>query len=253
MYLQDVFCDACSASRTVLPLDGPEFSVPVRVCDWCMKDVKKGNYFSLRRYLTPLQLFDPNNAGRRRKVDDGTGSGEATKEITADTVAASLSSLSSDIDAMVGDPTQFQEKMTIDASVLVPAVGKHLKDRKTAEYAIRVLASLLMLGNIAGEDSFAMAVYEGDFGMRHSDSTNSLASDEMGGLKAISRNKPSEIVNDVLAVLEWNGSDARTLSAMEQAVKVVYYLTEPSFVEGAISKWDAHQRRGSEEFILHQR
>jgi len=246
----DVFCDACSSTRTVLPLDGPEFETPVRVCDWCMKDVTKGNYFSLRRYLTPLQLFDPTNDSKRKSIlqDDGAGSGDTTKEITANTVAASLSSLSADIDAMVLEPMTFQEKITIPASVLVPAVGKHLKDRTTAEYAIRVLASLLMLGNVVGDDSFALAVYEGDTtaadgSIENSESTTSvpslLTSSDGTASKSVGRKKPSgAIVNDVLAILEWNGTDDRSLSALEQAAKVIYYITEPNFIASAISKRD---------------
>jgi hypothetical protein len=41
-----------------------------------------------------------------------------------------------------------------------------------------------------------------------------------------------------LGILEWNGNDDRTLSALEQAIKVIYYITEPNFVAGAISKRD---------------
>lgn len=44
----DVFCDACSSNRVALPLDGPEFQNPVRVCDLCNKDIERGNYFSMR-------------------------------------------------------------------------------------------------------------------------------------------------------------------------------------------------------------
>ena len=44
----DVFCDDCSSHRVALPLDGPEFEKPVRVCDLCNKDVDRGNYFSMR-------------------------------------------------------------------------------------------------------------------------------------------------------------------------------------------------------------
>eukprot|EP00585_Thalassiosira_rotula_P012446 CAMPEP_0196131176 /NCGR_PEP_ID=MMETSP0910-20130528/1285_1 /TAXON_ID=49265 /ORGANISM="Thalassiosira rotula, Strain GSO102" /LENGTH=2403 /DNA_ID=CAMNT_0041390619 /DNA_START=126 /DNA_END=7334 /DNA_ORIENTATION=+ len=273
----DVFCDACSSSRTILPLDGPEFDTPVRCCDWCMKDVKKGNYFSLRRYLTPLQLFDPDSTTTAKtttsnkkaaKDDDGAGSGEATKEITSKTVAASLSSLSADIDAMMNEPTSFREKMTIPASTLIPAVGKHLKRRETAEYAIRVVASLLMLGNVVGDDSFAMAVYEGEhYGggngsklLQNSESTNSfisLSEDEITSSSNNNNNnnnfalvekkatQPCEVVNDVLGILEWNGNDGRTLSALEQAIKVIYYITEPNFLNGAISKRDVHHRVGT--------
>ena len=37
----DVFCDACSQGRAVLPLEGEEFNKSVRVCDLCLGDVKK--------------------------------------------------------------------------------------------------------------------------------------------------------------------------------------------------------------------
>jgi len=250
------------------------------------QDVKKGNYFSLRRYLTPLQLFDPDsittktsatstststasNKKTATKDDDGAGSGEATKEITSKTVAASLSSLSADIDAMMNEPTSFTEKITIPASVLVSAVGKHLKRRETAEYAIRVLGSLLMLGNVVGDDSFAMAVYEGEHQhsggsgsgsskLQNSESTNSFVSLSEDEITSSSNNnnnnnfallekkaKPCEVVNDVLGILEWNGNDGRTLSALEQAIKVIYYITEPNFLNGAISKRDVHHRGGA--------
>ncbi|KAL7466235.1 hypothetical protein ACHAXS_006525 [Conticribra weissflogii] len=246
----DVFCDACSSSRTVLPLDGPEYAVPVRVCDCCMKDVNKGNYFSLRRYLTPLQLYDPDsppsNSSKKKAVDDGAGSGDKTKEITIHTVAASLSSLSVDVESMVLDPTSFQEKITIPASVLVPAIGRHLKQRLTAEYAIRVLASLLMLGNVVGEESFALAIYEAGGSLNESESTDSVSSAEgVGGNGSSSLEaKAGEMVKDILAVLEWNGSDSRTLSALEQAAKVIFYITEPNFIASAISSLDLRRNVG---------
>jgi len=249
----DVFCDACSSSRTVLPLDGPEYAVPVRVCDCCMKDVNKGNYFSLRRYLTPLQLYDPDappsSSGKKKAVDDGAGSGEKTKEITIHTVAASLSSLSVDVESMVLDPTSFQEKITIPASILVPAIGRHLKQRLTAEYAIRVLASLLMLGNVVGDESFALAIYEERGGLNDSESMNSATSaDEEGRNRTstLERMKAGEMVNDILAILEWSGSDSRTLSALEQATKVVFYITEPNFIASAISNLDSHRNGGED-------
>jgi hypothetical protein len=37
----DVFCDGCSSGRAVLPLEGEEFNKSVRVCDWCLGDVKR--------------------------------------------------------------------------------------------------------------------------------------------------------------------------------------------------------------------
>ncbi|KAL7453843.1 hypothetical protein ACHAWC_006550, partial [Mediolabrus comicus] len=35
----DIFCDACSNNRSILPLEGDEYDVPVRICDVCMRDV----------------------------------------------------------------------------------------------------------------------------------------------------------------------------------------------------------------------
>jgi len=283
----DIFCDACSSTRAVLPLDGKEYDVPVRVCDTCMKDVKRGNYFSLRRYLTPLQLFDPTKKNKPPTTttaatsaaspkDDSGGSGEVTREITAMTVAASLSSLSADIDAMIQDPSTYGEKMTISAHVLIPAVGKHLHDKNTAEYAVRVISGLLTLGSVAGDDSYALAVYgvgggEDERSKKRSSkskqrssiaaSTRSTASstasndgsddeDEdktpsSGGVGAVTKWKPSVIVNDILAILEWNGTDSRSLSALEEATKVVYYITDPNFVESAISKLSRQEDKKS--------
>ena len=179
-----------------------------------------------------------------------------------------LSSLSADIDAMIVEPTKFQEKITIPASVLVPAIGKHLKERTTAEYAIRVLASLCMLGNVVGDDMFGLAMYEGDTTtatysggsseggvMKKSDSVISFSSsseddgptnNSSSSRPVVSRKKKKEceIVNDVLSILEWNGSDSRSLSALEQAAKVVYYITEPNFVAGVISRYDTEKEGG---------
>jgi len=244
----DVFCSNCSNNKTILPLDGEEFNTPVRVCNWCFVDVKNGNYFSMRRYLTPLQLYNPNetgNSGGKRlgslvKENEGGSSGETCTEITINTVAASLSSLSSDIDSLLVDPMNCQDKITIPSNVLICAVGKHLKERMTAEYAIRVLASLLMLGNVVGDDSFALAVYEvgDDAEMKKSESTNTLESNDDSEEK---RELPvCEIVNDVLSILEWNGCDSRSLSALEQATKVIYYISEPNFIESAISKRESN-------------
>ena len=204
----DVFCDTCSQTRTVLPLDGAEFDKPVRICDWCAKDVKNGNYFSLRRYLTPLTLYDPHE--RRKRVEDGGGSGEKSEDITVDTVAASLSSLSVDVDAMALDPTTFKDKMTLGSLELVGAVGRHLDERLTAEYAIRVLGGLLVLGNMSGDDSFASAVYDA--------------------------NEKNNIVDHVLKILEWHGTDDRSVDAIEQAVRVIFYITDPNFIAGFVSR-----------------
>lgn len=53
------------------------------------------------------------------------------------------------------------------------------------------------------------------------------------------------MVDDVLAILEWNGTDGRSLSALEQATKVVYYITDPSFVDGALARLARRGRTSS--------
>jgi hypothetical protein len=147
---------------------------------------------------------------------------------------------------MLLDPTTFAERMTLSAQLLVPAVGRHMGDRAngTSEYAVRVLAGLLALGSVCGDDSFAMAVCgwggggdggENDEGEDDDNEgvSSAIATSSDGGKK---RGGGRELVNDVLSILEWNGTDDRSLSAMEQATKVVYYITDPSFVDGAMAK-----------------
>jgi hypothetical protein len=41
-----------------LPLSGTEYDKPVRVCNECHADVDKVDFFSMRRHLTPLLLFN---------------------------------------------------------------------------------------------------------------------------------------------------------------------------------------------------
>jgi hypothetical protein len=267
----DIFCDACSSHRTVLPLEGEEFDKPVRVCDVCMRDVRRGNYFSLRRYLTSLQLYnddDDGGGGKKKnssinkdekKREDGSisSSNNGEQQITLDMVAASLSSLSTDIDAMLLEPlTSFTDKMTIPANILVPAVSRHLKRRKTGEYAIRVLATLLQLGNVVGDDSFGLAVlghsvvvndHNGVDDNNDDEEEKLIKSDSTNSIRSLSDRKKSAVnndntstkncnyVKDILKILEWNGNDIRTLSAQEQAVKVIYYITDPNFIAGALS------------------
>ncbi|KAL3777474.1 hypothetical protein ACHAW5_007448 [Stephanodiscus triporus] len=236
----DVFCDPCSSTRTELPLVGKEYESPVRVCDLCARDVNRGNYFATRRYLTPLQLFDVdgNSRGGGGRGDAAAaspadaargGSGEVAGEITSRTVAASLYSLYDDVETMVDNGVV---TMMVPPRDLVRAVGRHLKDRaNTAEYAVSALAGLLVLGSVSGDDSYAMAVCGwGEEGGGGASASSSSTVGRGGGRKR------GEIVNDVLAILEWNGTDGRSLSALEQATKVVYYITDPNFVEGAISK-----------------
>mmetsp|Transcript_13508 Transcript_13508/g.31750 ORF Transcript_13508/g.31750 Transcript_13508/m.31750 type:complete len:2174 (+) Transcript_13508:146-6667(+) len=185
----DVFCDACSNHRVELPLPGAEFEKPVRVCDDCNKDVEQGNFFSMRRYLTPLELFNPD-------APDEDENGAATSE----NVNAALAALTTDLNQMVNNTDGFEEKLTIQPKVLVPCIVKHLNTRKnTSDRAIRTLASLLTMGSMVGKKEFAHAVYL------------------YGGQITLNR---------ILKILERSGSDRKTLYVQEQAAQAMFYLTD---------------------------
>ena len=226
----DVFCDACSGNRVLLPLSGPEFEKPVRVCNDCHVDVERGNYFSMRRYLTPLQLYDGENGEQLRQAfgrtssrvsfdDDGSdaGAGAAGNEsIRASNVAAALTSLSQDLDSVLLDSTSFSEKVTIPADILVPAISRHLALEETSDRAIRALSNLLALGNVVGDNSFVSAVY--------------LQEDA------------STVFDNILNLLEWSGTNVKTLAVQEQAARAIYYLTDARVVSDILSMEEASGR-----------
>lgn len=201
----DVFCDACSNHRVTLPLEGPEFEKAVRVCDFCFEDVDKGNFFSMRRYLTPLTLYEPGKMGPTESEEDA----EDTSVATAKNVAAALSALTSDLDGMLQSSSGFEEKMTIPVNVLIPAIVKHLSLRSTSDRAVRAIASLLALGSIVNNMDFCHAIYL------------------YGGQQAI---------DDILTLLERSGSDRKTLFIQEQAAQAIFYLTDSSMLTSLIPK-----------------
>lgn len=140
----DVFCDTCSNHRVTLPLDGPEFQKPVRVCDYCQTDVDKGNFFSLRRYLTPLHLSDAS----------GTQDGVASSS----NVNAALSALTADVTQTLQNP-EAQDFNSIPTGVLVPEILKHLRG-DTAMRAICAMAALLAWEAMkGGQRDMAVAMY----------------------------------------------------------------------------------------------
>ena len=197
----DVFCDACSSHRVSLPLEGVEFEKPVRICDFCNKDVEQGNFFSMRRYLTPLTLFDPENE------DEDEENGVATPR----NVNAALAALTQDLDQVVQNAEGFEEKVTIPPNILIPNIIKHLSSRHdTWERAIRALASLLSLGSIVGKSDYAHAVYF--YGRRRT-------------------------LDQILGILERSGSDRRTLFVQEKAAQVVFYLSEAQVMSSVSRKY----------------
>jgi hypothetical protein len=196
----DIFCDACSSHRVSLPLPGPEFEKPVRICDFCNVDVEQGNFFSMRRYLTPLTLFDPENA------DDDEENGVATPS----NVNAALAALTLDLDQMVHNAEGFEEKVTIPPKVLVPNIIKHLSSRSnTSDRAVRALASLLSMGSMVGKNDFAHAVY--------------LHGNQMA-------------LDQILSILERSGSDRKTLFIQEKAAQAMFYLTDSQVMSTLMSK-----------------
>ncbi|VEU37777.1 unnamed protein product [Pseudo-nitzschia multistriata] len=191
----DVFCDACSSHRVDLPLPGPEFDKPVRICDFCNEDVRQGNFFSLRRYLTPLALFDPNLPG-----DGDFDNADVHGVASSSNVNAALCALTSDLDEVMRNTNGFEKRVTIPPSVLVPSITKHLTSKRdTADRAVRALSSLLTIGSMVGKNDFAHAVYL------------------YGG---------NTVFDSILTILERSGSDERTLFVQEQAARAVFYLTD---------------------------
>ena len=205
----DVFCDTCSNHRVTLPLEGVEFEKAVRVCDFCFEDVDKGNFFSMRRYLTPLTLYEPGKMGA--EISDET---DDLGVATAKNVSAALSALTSDLDGMLQSSTGFEEKMTIPVNVLIPAIVKHLSSRSTSDRAVRSIASLLALGAVVNNNDFSHAVYL--YGRR-------------------------QAIDDILTLLERSGSDRKTLFVQEQAARAIFYLTEPSMLSSLIPKQSQHR------------
>jgi hypothetical protein len=230
----DVYCDACSNNRVELPLEGEEYRRAVRVCDLCLEDVERGNYFSLRRYLTPLVLYDPSAAGANLSASmhgGGGGSiydgfetsedGEKTHAITASQVSAALAALAADFDSYLMDSTTISSKLTISPDVLVPAICRHLchsNDGSSAaegivDQAARALSSLLSLGNVSGDGMWARTVFSQD-----------------GNADVSITGK--EVLDSILKLLEWSGTAARTLAVQEQAMRSIFYLTDTSTIKG---------------------
>ena len=195
----DVFCDNCSLNRCTLPLEGPEFEKPVRVCDFCYQDVEAGNFFSLRRYFTPLHLY---NGGDGHDLDV---SGVAT----ASNVNAALSAFTQDMEQTLqtGNTSNMDAK-SIPPQVLVPEILKHLAQPETADRTVQCMAALLATKALAESTAeYALPMY-----------------------------KSKSALNHLLSVLERSGSDRKTLYVQEQAARTVFYLTERKTVLGVVEK-----------------
>ena len=205
----DVFCHECSPNKASLPLEGTEFDKPVRICNSCYPEVEQGNFFSLRRYLTPLTLYDPPDNERNLEEEEGVA--------TAQTVCAALCVLTSDLDALILNATDVDSKLSIPPQILVPAITKHLTLRATSDRAVRAIASLLSLGSIVNNTKWAISIHT------------------LGGKVAM---------DHILTLLERSGSDRRTLFLQEQAAKTIFYLSDAKLL-----KQLAQQGGGGEESL----
>ncbi|GAX25631.1 RUN and FYVE domain-containing protein 1 [Fistulifera solaris] len=119
----DIFCDACSSHRTQLPLEGPQYAKPVRLCDACQEDVDQGNFFSWRRYLTPLLLVAPGDKGE-------------------DQVQAALSAMSVDVTQQMQNPSggNFPPLLEKIVELLIPHC--HLKYDTSARAVVALAACI---------------------------------------------------------------------------------------------------------------
>lgn len=210
----DVFCDSCTVHRCLLPLEGQEYEKPVRVCGVCHGDISKGNYFSMRRYLSPLQLYDHANDGLDGDDagdDDADGSETKKDSVTQRQVNAALCSLQSDLESVLMDAASFEEKISIPADVLVPAVTRHLTHDNTSERSVQALATLLALGKIVGDDSFLRNVYESSAPRAEGDDAASA----------------TNVLDTLLSLLERTNSSRQWLFRQEQAARALFYLADP--------------------------
>ena len=146
----DVFCDNCSNHRVELPLEGAEFAKgPVRVCDFCFEDVDAGNFFSLRRYLTPLTLWKG-----RDDAEDSDG------VATAQNVNAALSGLTQDLESRLQGTNGLESPVTIPPDLLLPVLIKPLENYETVDRAVRCLAALLAWEQLTGGSAYVGRLYE---------------------------------------------------------------------------------------------
>lgn len=206
----DVFLDSCSSHYVNLPLEGPEFEKPVRICDFCNVDVEKGNFFSLRRYFTPISLYkhDQHSSNQEEGVASATN------------VNAALAAMTSDFDQMLSNPsTSFEDKVTIPPDVFIPALVEHLFHRETADRTVRALASLLALESMAGKNEYAHAMFL------------------LGGRR---------VMESIMDILERNGSDRRTLYIHEQSARVLFYLSEPKILTSLVRKHEDLSAKGED-------
>lgn len=242
----DVFCDACSNHRVTLPLPGPEFDKPVRVCDYCFGDVSQGNFFSLRRYLTPLHLCQHVATTSSTSSTTSTSTSTTTESLESEgsvaspsNVNAALSALTQDVEQMVQQPfdnsidnhnNNNNKRITIPPEILLPEIIKHVAYPETADRAIRAIAALLALEAVTNTTEYSTALYlygAGPKKPKAKSKANSNASNHRRPLQHLA-------LEHILLALERSSTDRKTLYVQEQAARTLFYLTEPKTIGAAL-------------------
>jgi len=135
----DVYCDACSSHRHVLPLESTGDKA-VRTCNACHDSIEADNYFAWRRYLTPLELGTP----------------EATSGVASlENVNAALYALYQD----VTEALQSGESKSLPVTLLLPAVWKHVHHDMTVDRVLVALAAWLALESFGNSTALACALH----------------------------------------------------------------------------------------------
>jgi len=188
----NLFCESCSKKKVMLPLDGKEFSKPVRVCNGCNKEVERENYFSLRRYAVALSL---------------PRSTENEKRASEKHLISAMKSFREDLEQLLLNPPDPSEDGFISPLTALDDTSKFLgnlgsccsssrtTDRMVADCSMSLLASILSVSSLLGEDDLK----------------------EKAG-------KNDDIVNAVLSTLETGvGVDNEVKT---HAAKSLFYMTE---------------------------
>ena len=206
----NIFCEACSKTKVMLPLEGVEFEKPVRICSGCLVDVAEDNYFSLRRYLTVFSLPSP----------------------SLSSLVSALHSFTQDLSAILLNPPENnstnplmalskegpKKVLKVLCSHLESNVGNdadsHLLHGQVVEHVNNALCTLLAVANLVGDLEFAKAATA----------------------------TPSA-VNGVLAAL---GSSRSTEVVQTSAAKSLFYMT----VDAAVHDEDEAKNGGDSSFPI---
>ena len=231
----DVFCLSCSSQKCQLP-GSDSTNNQARVCNICYPDIIR-NLLPFHRYLPTFQLFHD----------------EFNTTLHYEDVISALASFTTDLHSMLSCYTSSDAATGIPpAEILVPAIGRllsldlpnggeqlvakmgDLSSPSTQQlhldmlaHAVYALATLLALGSIMGDTSFACAVYS-------LPTTTTTTTDTNHPLLQLL----------LVEKYTWDFKDQqnhriRTMANKEQAVRALFYVTEKSVIEATILKDDS--------------